>query len=311
MADDRKGSPRAVLLMGYGSPAGPKDVPGFLREVLRGREPSAAHVQEYCRRYDLIGWSPQMRITEHLRAELEQRLHAQGDPRRVFLATKHWAPHIAEVIPQLAAQGIREVLAIPLSPYASPWILRPYLEAIEQGRSHAKAPIEVEVRSGWHRSPELRAYWAKAIRGTMAKAGSAPFVFLSAHSLPQRHQREGDPYPAILHETAELVAAETGLARWEFTYQSAGNTTEAWLGPDITERMAAREKEGYREQVVASIGFLFDHLETLYDLDVVVQKAAREHRIGYHRVPMPNDDAHVVEALAAIVAAPTWPSAAG
>jgi protoporphyrin/coproporphyrin ferrochelatase len=290
-----------VLLMGYGSPANAGDLPGYLTEVLGGRAPSKELVEEYRRRYELIGWSPQLRIISSLRAKLERRLAADGDHPKVFLGTKHWTPHVADVIGEAADAGVRRLIAVPLSPYASPWILAPYQRAIDDGTRGAKRPVEVELRSGWHRRPEWIGYWADAIRRDLAAAPSGTVALLSAHSLPQRHRDAGDPYPEILAETAQRIADAARPPLWEFTYQSAGNTTEPWLGPDVTERMVAWRDRGHPDQLLAPIGFVFEHLEVLYDLDHVVREFAEAHGVRYHRVRMPNDDDQVVEALRRVV----------
>lgn len=292
-------SKSAVLLMGYGSPSGPEDLTGYLSEVLGGRPPSREMVEEYERRYARIGGSPQNRILASLREKLEHRLAARGTPTRVYLGTKHWKPNIAQVLPQIAQDGFGRVVAIPLSPFASTWILEPYRAALDSGRAIARPRPEIDLRPGWHRNRHLIGYWKEAIREALAvRSDPNACVLLSAHSLPQRMRDRGDPYPEILSECAEAIARAASLARWSFTYQSAGNTTEAWLGPDITEQMLRWKDRGAETQVIASFGFIFDHLEVLYDLDVVVRGFAESHGIAYHRVPMPNDADALVEALA-------------
>lgn len=304
MPDRKPGE--AVLLMGYGAPQGPEDLPGFLQEVL-GRPPSPALVEEYRRRYELIGWSPQLRIIQSLRQRLEDRFTGVGSPRRVLLGTKHWTPHVADAVRQAADEGIRRLVAIPLSPFASPWVLRPYQRELETGRSAASHPIAVELRAGWHRSKALARFWADELRSLPRSDHDGSVVFLTAHSLPERHRRSGDPYPEIIGEMVQEVVREADLKGWEFTYQSAGNTTEPWLGPDVRERMQVWAEKGAKDQWIASLGFLFDHLEVLYDLDVVVRAFAEEHGIRYHRLPQPNDDPRVVEALQEVADAPSWP----
>jgi ferrochelatase len=292
--------------MGYGSPSGPEDLPAYLADVL-GRPPSEDTVAEYRRRYALIGGSPQNRVLESLRAKLERRLRADGPgDARVYLGTKHWRPHVADVVPRIAEDGYRSVRAIPLSPYASTWILRPYERALASGRARAEGSVEVDLRSGWHRNPHLIGYWRDAIRTALNETNpSEPVALLSAHSLPERFRALGDPYPELLRETADRIAGSAGLGRWQFTYQSAGNTTEPWLGPDITEVMLDWRKRGARTQWVASFGFVFDHLETLYDLDVVVRAFAETHDVEYRRVPMPNDADAIVAALYDVATRPT------
>ena len=297
--------PPAILLMAYGAPRTDDDLAGYLREVM-GRTPSDATVQEYRRRYRVIGGSPQMRIAESIRSRLEQRLRGTPGEARVFLATKHWTPRIQEVLPAIVAEGHPHIRAIPLSPFASTWILQPYQAALREGQ--ARSGGQVELRAGWHRMRPLVEHWATSIR--TSSAGLDPehsVAFLTAHSLPERMLRMGDPYPGLVREMAQSVATTGTLPRWEFTYQSAGNTTEPWLGPDITERMTRWKEQGDSQQLVAPIGFLFDHLEVLYDLDIVVRGFAEANGIEYHRVPMPNDDPAVIDALAEVALAPHWP----
>ncbi len=296
-----------VLLMGYGSPANAADLPEYLAEVLGGHRPSEEMVREYERRYDLIGWSPQMRILRSLRAKLEARLAREGRPVPVYLGTKHWTPHIADEIPKAAEAGVSRLVAVPVSPYASTWILQPYERAIAEGRRRSTRPIEVELRSGWHLNPAWLGYWKEAITHALGAAPPGTVVLLSAHSLPERMRRLGDPYPELVQATARSVAELAGLARWEFTFQSAGNTTEPWLGPDVTERIVAWKDRGQTDQLIAPIGFVFEHLEVLYDLDTVVRAFSEERGVAYRRVPMPNDDDRLVAALAQVVAAPPAP----
>ncbi len=297
--------PRGVLLMGYGSPNGADDLPSYLAEVLHGQQPSDEMVAEYVRRYERIGGSPQNRILASLRGKLERRLGREGPGARVFLGVKHGHPALKDVIPEAARAGFGHLVAVPLSPYASTWITEPYRTGVADGIRAAATPIEVDVRLDWHLDPNWIGYWSRAIRSELARRSDpSATVLLSAHSLPQRMRDRGDPYPEILAETSGAIAREARLDRWAFTFQSAGNTTEPWLGPDITEVMVDWTKRGARRQLVASFGFVFDHLEVLYDLDVVVREFAESHGIEYHRIPMPNDDDAVVEALAARILAP-------
>jgi protoporphyrin/coproporphyrin ferrochelatase len=290
---------KGVLLMGYGSPSGADDLPSYLEDVLHGRKPSAEMVAEYVRRYDLIGGSPQNRILASVRTKLESRLGREWPEVRVFLGVKHGHPALRDVIPEAARAGFRHLVAVPLSPYASTWISEPYEEGVAEGIRQAQSPIEVDVRLGWHLDPNWIAYWDRSIRAELAKQSDpGAAVLLSAHSLPQRMRDRGDPYPEILHETSDAIARSAGLTHWSFTFQSAGNTTEPWLGPDITEVMMDWQRRGARHQLIASFGFVFDHLETLYDLDVVIREFAEGHGIEYWRAPMPNDADEVVEALA-------------
>jgi protoporphyrin/coproporphyrin ferrochelatase len=299
MTAPKSTGPSAVLLMGYGSPDGADDLPSYLEDVLHGKAPSPEMVAEYTRRYELIGGSPQNRILASVRTKLEKRLGRDHPGIRVFLGVKHGHPALRDVIPEAARAGFQRLVAVPLSPYASTWISEPYREGVAEGIHAAPSPMEVEVRLGWHLDPNWIGYWDRAIHAELARSSDpGPVVLLSAHSLPQRMRDRGDPYPEILQETSGAIARAAKLPHWSFTFQSAGNTTEPWLGPDITEVMSDWQRRGRGAQVVASIGFVFDHLEVLYDLDVVVREFAEMHGIPYRRVPMPNDADEVVEALA-------------
>lgn len=305
IADRADTEATAALLMGYGSPDGPDDLPGYLTEVLHGRPPSEEMVADYVRRYRRIGGSPQNRILRSLRGKLERRLAEERPGLRVYLGVKHGRPALRDIIPEAARDGIRRLLAVPLSPYPSTWISEPYSAGVEEGIRASPRPIRVDFRFDWHLDAHWIGYWARAIRASQERlADPTCAVLLSAHSLPQRMRDRGDPYPELLNETSSAIAREARLGRWSFTYQSAGNTTEPWLGPDITEVMGDWKRRGATQQLVASFGFVFDHLEVLYDLDVLVQEFARSQGIAYQRVPMPNDAPEVVEALAARVLAP-------
>jgi len=298
-ADESSPETTAVLLMGYGSPNGAADLPSYLADVLHGQTPSSEMVAEYVRRYDRIGGSPQNRILASLREKLERRLGRDRPGTRVFLGVKHGHPALRDVIPEAARAGFRRLVAVPTSPYASTWISEPYQQGVAEGVRAAGSPMDVDVRLDWHLDPNWVGYWSRAIRAELtAHPDPNGVVLLSAHSLPQRMRDRGDPYPEILTETSDAIARAARLGRWSFTFQSAGNTTEPWLGPDITEVMLDWERKGAHRQIVASFGFVFDHLEVLYDLDVVIREFAQAHGVDYRRVPMPNDADEVVEALA-------------
>lgn len=302
----REGPTTALLLMGYGSPASAEEIPEYLQDVLHGRRPSAEMVTEYQRRYDRIGGSPQARILESLRRKLEPLAARAGLHARVYLGVKHLRPHLSSVIPEAAREGVDRLVAVPLSPYASPWILQPYRAGIRLGCERSPRPITVDLRAGWHREAPWLEYWAQAIRAT--SPSDRGLLLLSAHSLPERLRRAGDPYPGLVQETAGLIASRADLTPWEFTYQSAGNTTEPWLGPDIVDRIDAWGGTGGGAVTIAPFGFVFDHLEILYDLDIVVRDHCAQRGMRYHRVPSPNDHDLLVQALLDVACAPNWPS---
>jgi ferrochelatase len=308
MTSEARTDPPALLLMGYGSPKSPEELPGYLTDILH-RPPSEEMVAEYRRRYELIGGSPQRRILESLRSKVERRL---GGTRAVYLGMKHWEPNLREVVPQIAADGHERIVAVPLSPYASTWILEPYRATLAEGQARCASAPSIDLRAGWHLDPHWIGYWAEAIGAARRGPGdgSEP-VLLSAHSLPKRYADQGDPYPELLRATSRAIAEAGALPQWSFTFQSAGNTTEPWLGPDITELIREWKGRGARSVLVASFGFVFDHLEVLYDLDVVVRAFAEAEGVAYRRVPMPNDADAIVESLVSVARAPASPAPGG
>ena len=295
-----------MLMMGYGSPNGAEDLPGVPRR--RPARPSSVAV--YGRRIRpggtrrLVGPPKTGSSPRWGRSSSEDSVGISPGPAS-FSGSSMVIRHSGTWCPKPLVRGSGTLIAVPLSPYASTWISEPYREGVAEGIRASASPITVDVRLDWHLDPNWLGYWNRAIRTAVA-SNSDPTgaVLLSAHSLPQRMRDRGDPYPEILQETSSAIAQGAGLARWSFAYQSAGNTTEAWLGPDLTDVMLDWQRRGAKRQWIASFGFVFEHLEVLYDLDVVVREFAASHGIDYRRVPMPNDADEVVEALAARVLAP-------
>ena len=281
-----------VLLMTYGAPRDDADLPAYLARVRGGRAPDDALVAEMRRRYERIGGSPLVRITEAQAAALEAEL---GPGYRVRAAMRYSEPAIGARARELS--DAERVVGIVMSPQWSPTLMRGYADAVGSAVSRP-----MRVARAWHREPAFVDALAAQVRTTWARLGR-PHVLFTAHSLPRRVFESEPDYVAQLRETGELVAAAAGLGPggWTWAYQSAGHTQEAWLRPDLKELFPDLAAAGHRDVLVAPVQFLADHLEVLYDLDVAAAAEAEAAGIRYHRVPMPNCDPAFIGALAAVV----------
>jgi ferrochelatase len=278
----------AVILMAYGSPAGPEDVRPYLEDVRGGRPVSEEAVEELAERYRRIGGrSPLDEVTEAQRAGLEREL---GVP--VFVGMKHWHPRIAGAVESALAGGATRIVGLVLAPHYSRLSVGEYRERLEAAVGERAEVLLVE---SWHDNPGYLDAVADRVRGTDA------WVVFTAHSLPERILAAGDPYKEQLFETSRLVAERAGLERWSFAFQSASATGEPWLGPDVLEELERLHEDGVRKVLVASVGFVSDHLEILWDLDVEARERAAELGLELKRTPSLNDDPALVRALADLV----------
>jgi ferrochelatase len=278
----------AVVLMAYGSPSSAADVRPYLEDVRRGRRVSEEAVAALAERYRRIGGrSPLDEVTEAQRAALEREL---GLP--VFVGMKHWRPRIAEAVDAALDGGASRVIGVVLAPHYSRMSVGEYRERLQEALAGRAELVLVE---SWHDDPALIEVLAERVRGTDA------WVVFTAHSLPERILADGDPYREQVLETSRLVAERAGLERWSFAFQSASATGESWLGPDVLEEMERLAGEGVQKVLVAPVGFVSDHLEILWDLDVEARDKAGELGLELARTESLNDDPGFIRALARIV----------
>jgi ferrochelatase len=278
----------AVLLMAYGSPETARDIPAYFADIRGGRPVRAKAVAELIERYRRIGGtSPLNRITERQRAALERELGVL-----VYVGMKHWHPFIAETAERLAADGVERVIGLVLAPHYSGISIGGYRERLEQALWES---AELVFIPSWHDHEPFIDLLAERVRGTGAH------VVFTAHSLPARILEEGDPYRDQLLETSRLVADRAGVEQWSFAFQSASSTGEPWLGPDILEELEALHARGVGSVLVAPVGFVSDHLEILWDIDVEAREKAAELGLELERIESPNDDPAFIRALADLV----------
>jgi len=218
---------------------------------------------------------------------------------------KHWHPFIGEVVPKIAADGVRQVIGVVLAPHYSRYSLEGYRKYINQALEHVAERFELHFVESWHEHPLFRRLIASRITEALAQFPAQTrdqvLVLFSAHSLPEKIQAAGDPYPQELKQSADGIAALLGLKDWRFCYQSAGMTGEPWLGPDILDYLDELHAEGVQNVLSVPFGFVSEHLEVLWDIDTEAQEKAGELGMTLHRIRMPNADAEFVEVIKAVV----------
>lgn len=293
----------AVLLLAYGGPNSLDDVPAYLSDIRGGRPTPQALVDEITHRYAEIGGrSPLLAITRNVAAKLSA---AVGLP--VYVGMRHWTPWIKDTVAQMATDGVQRAVAICLAPHYSSMSIGAYRARLDEALAAAQASIEVDFIPHWHTEPAYLDGIAANVRATLQRwpqdERDDVLVIFTAHSLPEAILQRGDPYDQQLRETTQLLAQRLDLsdARWTFSYQSAAQTGVPWLGPQIEELIPRLAGQSRRRLLITPIGFIADHVEILYDIDIGVQAIARQHGVHVERTPMLNDTAPLIAALAAIV----------
>ena len=292
----------SVLFMAYGSPSNLEEVEPYFSDVRGGRPVSPEAVHELKERYAAIGGhTPLLPVTQELAGLVGQDL---GAGYRVHIGMRHWHPYIREVVPDILAEAPERLVAVVLAPHYSRLSVGAYREALDRALAgHQAPPLHFVER--WHDQPGFRRLIADRIEAARSAfpAGGPPHVVFSAHSLPERILTWQDSYPQELRESAADIAEMAGIPAggWELAFQSAGGTREPWLGPDLTEVIARLSQEGRDRVLSVPFGFVCEHLEVLYDIDIEAQATAREHGVSLRRIAMPNADPAFAHALADLV----------
>ena len=293
--------PTGVVLMTYGSPRDLDDVEAYITRVRGGRTPGPEVLVEFRRRYQTIGMSPLIGITQAQATALQAEL---GSAFRVGAGMRFSEPTIGEVVHELRSWGAERIVGVILSPQYSPILMSGYVSALDE----AATGVPTRVVGAWHLNPAFVDVLASRIRGALARypdrlRHTVP-VLLTAHSLPKRVVDREPDYVVQLQETARAVAAAADLdaPRWSFAYQSAGHTPEEWLKPDILEVLPRLAAAGHRDVVVAPVQFLADHLETLYDIDVAAREQAMTAGFqSFVRINAPNAEPDFISVLKNVV----------
>jgi ferrochelatase len=293
----------AILLLAYGGPDSLADIPAYLADIRRGRPTPPHLLEEITRRYFLIGGrSPLLEITQRTGAALSAAVSLP-----IYVGMRHWRPTIRATVKQMAADGVRRCIAICMAPHYSRMSIGAYRAALDDALAVANLDLAVDFVENWHTEPAYLEGVAANIRQALgrfpAHEQNRVKVIFTAHSLPAAILEQGDPYDTQLAETARLIAARLGLSetRWTRCYQSAAQTGMPWLGPQIEQLVPRLTASGERALLVAPIGFIADHVEILYDLDIGLQAIACECGTHVERTPMLNDSPPLIDALTSLV----------
>jgi ferrochelatase len=312
-------APLGVLVMAYGTASGPDDIERYYTDIRGGRAPSPEHLDELRERYAAIGNVFPLLDTTRAQAEgLVERLNASAEHDvsfRAYLGMKHSAPFIPEGIAAMRADGIERGVGIVMAPHWSGMSVETYIERVLQATDDGGGPAFTFVRS-YHDHPAFVAFLAQRVAEALDRldptARERALVVFSAHSLPVRSAPDGSlrcktcdcdascRYRDGLQRTADLVAERLGLAHHTIGWQSAGRTADPWWGPPV-EDVIERAAEGFAAVVVCSAGFVADHLEVLYDLDIEARGIAEAAGLRFERTRMPNADPAYLDVLAAVV----------
>ncbi|MDG6898823.1 MAG: ferrochelatase [Nitrososphaerota archaeon] len=294
---------KGVVLLAYGAPKSLDAVEAYYTNIRGGRKPSGAELANLVDRYRAIGGiSPLIGITESLRDKLQSELRSEGSSTRVYSAMRHSPPFIPDVVRVAAGDGVTELLSVVLAPHYSKMSVGQYRLAVETANGTLSSGMRLDFVSSWHDNPGLIDAWAGRIRRAEKRLAGDYHLVFTAHSLPESIRREGDPYESQLLETAGLVVEKVGTVKqWSFAFQSASHTKEPWLGPDILDHLQALFQGGQRSFLIAPIGFLSDHLEILYDLDVECRQWAETRGARLVRTESLNDSDELVGLLHSLV----------
>jgi ferrochelatase len=299
MSDGGKNRPTCVLLLAHGSPDSPDDVPKFLLKVTGGRELLPEVIEEVKRRYASIGRSPLTEITQRQRELLEQKINIP-----VYVGMRNWRPFISQTLRQMVTDGIHRAVVICMAPQNSRTSVGLYRSSL---RACADPEMIFDFVESWHDQPFLIQAFADKLRAGRNKArrevGRALPVIFTAHSVPQRTILEGDPYEIQAKRTAELVAASTSLEKseWRFAFQSQGMSGGPWLGPTVETTILDLARSGHPAVFIQPIGFVCDHVEVLYDIDIAFKQFAEKQGLRLWRAESLNDSPLLISALAEIV----------
>jgi protoporphyrin/coproporphyrin ferrochelatase len=298
-----------VLVMSYGTPESMEDIEAYYTHIRRGHAPTPEQLSELKQRYEaIVGGVFPLRVNTNRQVEGLQAVLDRMKPGlyRCYQGLKHARPYIEDGVEQMAKDGITEAVGIVLAPHYSVMSVGTYIKRAQEKAD--EAGIRMSFVEEYHLHPKLIATLADRLVAGLRKFGTDAEpadvkVLFSAHSLPKRILEMGDPYVKQLMATSAAVAEASGVTNWEFTWQSAGRTREPWLGPDILETMERLRTEGVQRVLSAPIGFVSDHLEVLYDLDIEAKAFAAKLGMQLERIEMLNTDPFYMETLAESVEA--------
>jgi ferrochelatase len=301
MAAEHAPPPLAVLVMAYGGPGNIAEVEPYLNDVRGGRATKPQLVEEIRARYARIGGrSPILELT---RAQAAGIGRALGSEYRVYVGMRHWHPYIKDAVAELRQAGHRRVIGVAMAPHYSGMSVGAYEKKLLEATQTGEPAVETALVRSWWNNPQFLDAIANRVTQALQRFPRPRDVqvIFTAHSLPERIRENGDPYPDELQASAAAVAQRLRVSEWLLAYQSAGATSDKWLGPDVGEVMTDLAHRGKQAILLVPIGFVCDHVEILYDIDVESQALAKRLGVQLERTASLNDDAGLVTAVAAVV----------
>lgn len=290
---------RAVLLMAHGAPAGLEKVEEYVLHIREGRPLAPELMATIKDRYRQVGGSPLVELTFRQAKALEENLKdLDPDPVRVYVGMRHSPPFIRDTVEQMISDRVENFVAICLTPQFSNLTIGAYKKALDDAIQ--TQPLKYSLVTSFARHPQLIEAFAQQLKPALDRNPDA-FVIFTAHSLPARVVQEGDPYDYEVKETARMVANAVNLKDWRFAYQSQGMTSEAWLGPTVESVIDALASRNVSRIVVVPIGFVCDHVEILYEVDVQYKNSASQKGIELSRTASLNDSPAFIELLSTLV----------
>ncbi len=292
-----------VLLLAHGAPNKLEDIPEFLLYVRGGRKLPEAAVQEITHRYELVGGSsPLLEFTNRQAEALGKVL---GRP--VYVGMRNWRPFISDTVCRMSEDGVERIVALCLAPQDSRTSIGLYRKHLLEATAKIAPQLQVEFIESWHDHPLLIAAFQEKVAAALARveaeAGRPVPVVFTAHSVPQRTIADGDPYERQVKETAALVAEAAGVNDWRVAFQSQGMTPEPWIGPSVESQIDQLAAAGHRHVVLVPVGFVADHIEILYDIDIALCEYGKNQGVSVSRSESLNDSPMFTRALASIVSA--------
>jgi protoporphyrin/coproporphyrin ferrochelatase len=297
----------AILLMALGGPDNVENVEPYLLDVRRGRPTPADFIKEIQERYRLTGGkSPVPEIMREVARLLEQKLNnVRGETHRVFIGMRHWHPYIKDTYAELLAERPNRLICICMAPQYSSLSIGAYVKKVEEARAILGGEFPISYVESWYRHPGLIQAIVENIRQALEKFPAdvrslVPIIF-TAHSLPERILQMNDPYPEQVQGTMQAVCEQVRPVTARFAYQSQGRSGEQWLGPTVESTIEALDREGHRHVLIVPIGFLSDHLEVLYDVDIAFRLLAESKGMQLERIAMLNAGPALITTLASLI----------
>lgn len=291
-----------LLVMAYGGPDNLDEVEPYLMDVRGYRPTSTEIIHEVRERYREIGGrSPLLDQTREQADALVTALNRNGQNFKAFVGMRHWHPYIKDALAEMQAQGIERAVGLVMAPQYSRMSIEAYYKKIDE----AESTVDIAPIKDWHLLPGYIDALVSRVRAALerfpAELRSEVRVIFSAHSLPERILEWNDPYPEQLRETVDAVMQQLGDQPHEFAFQSAAISNEPWLGPDVSVLIERYAAQGHKNIISCPIGFVCEHVEVLYDVDIVYQNLAKSLGVRLERIEMVHTSPQMISGLAHLI----------